>query len=356
VSTSNAVLVQSTDPALANWITAIPNALSIDQNYTVVMSVSNVGIVSAPSVVPDPIVPVLGSTLVSGPNPGSADIDVGAVQDFSWVFAGSSTTGTDVITGLARSSTFVSTHISDGSSNSVTVFAPPDLSTLFMEILMPPSVVSVGQDITVAMTVSNTGETDAVNVTPQSLVKAGTGNAVPVSGPLPSAATVPAGGHASFTWVRQAYDDGTLAYNDYAIGQDARTLVYYTSVSHTSSPITIESPADLTTSLVINESSINVGQDVTVVMTVVNNGQADALNVSPSPLTNIITSPSDGGMVPVSGPLPLSRTVAGGTSETFTWVYNATAAGSVTLEGSSSGTDENSGLTDTSPKDRKSVV
>lgn len=86
---------------------------------------------------------------------------------------------------------------------------------------------------------------------------------------------------------------------------------------------------------------VSIGQDITVVMTVTNIGQADADAVAPSvlPLTGIQT------LRLLSGPKPTSKKISSKKSQDFTWIYTSPAGdtGDVSFSGSASGKDHDSG-------------
>jgi hypothetical protein len=75
--------------------------------------------------------------------------------------------------------------------------------------------------------------------------------------------------------------------------------------------------------------SVVVGQDVTVILQVYNNGSADLTNVAPGAL-NITGT---GGLNYDSGPVPATvATLPIGNTVNFTWIYTSTSAGSETFQ------------------------
>ncbi|HRU39884.1 MAG TPA: hypothetical protein P5511_08410, partial [Candidatus Goldiibacteriota bacterium] len=279
---SNAVLVQPNYPVMASWIEAIPNALSINQNFTVVMTVSNTGIVDANGVRPDPPYISIANTAISPVVPSSANISSAQAARFTWVYRTTAVTGTGIITAVARAgSGEASSDISSGNSNTITVYGPPDLNFNQMTILTPPATVSAGQDITLVMTLSNAGETAAVNVWPEMpLTRVGSATATLISGPVPVTTTLAAlTGESSYTWVYRTGGSGALGFYGRAVGYDARTNAVYHSVSATSNQINVQSQAMLSASITADQYALNVGQSVTVRMQVANNGQSTASNV-----------------------------------------------------------------------------
>ena len=341
---SNTVFVRPNTPVLTSYVKVSPQALSINQRFTVTLTVSNEGIVNAPAVTPSAPVFTLPVSVVSGPVPAFTDIPAFGYAVFTWVYQTTATTGNGIADSDATSGIYVSDDLSGGVDNAFTVYGPPSLSANTMQIITPPSVYSSGQNITLVMTINNTGETAAANVAPEMpLVRIGTATAARISGPVPASAAIPAlTGSASFTFVYQTGGSGPLALYGRATGSDIRTGANYYSVAASSNSINIETPAALSSIINISGSTLNVGQQVSVFMTVVNSGQAGVENVSPSTL--FITSGSTGGMIPPIGPLPLSASIAGNSSAVFTWVFDATAPGTVVLSGNAFGYDENSTL------------
>lgn len=77
-------------------------------------------------------------------------------------------------------------------------------------------------------------------------------------------------------------------------------------------------------------SSVIVGQQLTVILTVNNNGTANLTNVVPG---TINTSGTTAGLTPVSGPLPASDPSLLMTNTVqFTWIYTVTSAGTASFQ------------------------
>jgi hypothetical protein len=89
------------------------------------------------------------------------------------------------------------------------------------------------------------------------------------------------------------------------------------------------------TSSILQPASAVVGQNITVTMSVFNNGTVDTSNIIPSVLT-----PSVYGVATLlQGPTPSSAGITMGNTVTFTWVYAATApSAGLTFSGNASGT------------------
>ncbi|HPI04373.1 MAG TPA: hypothetical protein PKZ78_11105, partial [Candidatus Goldiibacteriota bacterium] len=337
---SNTVLVQPNFPVLSSWISVSPQTINYSQRYTVILSVSNSGIVTANAVTPDAFTVPLSGTLISGPIPANANLSPGARQDFTYVLSSAGVAGTANVNITASSGVYTSTDISIPANTVINVIANPALA---QDMFIEPAVASVGQRITIRMNVTNSGASTAEGVVPSALIKLGSASYNISSGPVPASQSIASGASAQFTWTYTATGAGSLAVNAYSKGyaQYSKTTITATAVS--SNFITIESPASLSSALSIDGTKFNIGQDVTVYMTVTNSGTAAANNVAPNPLN--YTDASTGGLIPVSGPDPASVTVAGNTSAVFTWVYTAAGLGSVALSGNATGTDENSFVT-----------
>jgi hypothetical protein len=353
---SNSVLVQPNFPVMQSYVTVSPNAVSINQKFTVILTVSNIGIVAAPLTTPNAPAVGVASTLFSGPTPSNANIPSAGTAYFTWVYTAQAVPATGVVNTTAVSSAQTSADVSNGVANAITVTGPPSLDGNYMLLSQPPSgFYSVGQVITLTMTISNDGATDAVNVAPQfPLTRIGTGNAAILTGPAPAAMPIAAGATGTFTWNVQATAAGDLEYYGRATGQDSRTLATYQSVTATSTQVHIQSPSSLISNIAIQGSKMDLGQQVTVIMNVSNAGQANAVNVTPSDL--FITNDSTGGMIPPIGPLPTSQPINGGANGQFTWVFQATGQGLVTLSGNASAVDANSGLPVASPMVRSTTI
>ncbi|HRU38405.1 MAG TPA: CARDB domain-containing protein, partial [Candidatus Goldiibacteriota bacterium] len=335
--TSNVVSVQPNRPVLASWLRVVPQVISENQRYTVVMSVSNVGIVDAPNTVPDGIIPVLGSSLISGANPPAADIAVGGYREFSWVFRSSTTAGTAAVTSLARSQGWASDEITSNNTNLLNVRSNPAIT---QQIFLYPAVVSVDQLITAVMRVTNSGGSGLEAAAANPLARVGAGNAALVNGPIPASQAIPAsGGVVEYTWTYRASQPGLLAYNGNVTGYNEYSKVTITSIpASTSNDITVEQKAALSAVISI-PASVNVGQPFNVTMTVTNisgAGGAVAENVQPSaPLIG-----GDGGAI-FTGTLPAAQDIPGGASREFVWEYQASGSGTVYFNCQAQGTDEN---------------
>ena len=353
-TTSNTVTVQA-PASLSSSISADPTPVSSGQQVTVTMNVQNTGGTAANNVIPSTLTVnttgTASATLLSGPNPASANIPAGSSQNFTWTYIANSganggtisftgnASGTDAGTGNPVSSSVTT-------SNVVTVQVPASINANLTTNL---AVVSDGQNVTVNMIVSNTGQATANNVTPSALTLSttGTASATYSSGPAPPSANITGGNSQTFTWIytcNSGANGGTVTFSGNSTGTDANSGNPLTSNTD-SATVTVETPANLVSSITATPAFVAPGQEITVTMTVQNIGQADALNVVPSALVIAGT----GTVTLTSGPNPATVNIPGLSSQTFTWTYEAGDVGDVTFSGNASGTDENSGIVVSSP-------
>ncbi|KYC45118.1 MAG: outer membrane biogenesis protein BamB [Candidatus Methanofastidiosum methylothiophilum] len=89
----------------------------------------------------------------------------------------------------------------------------------------------------------------------------------------------------------------------------------------------------ITQSISATPSTLVQGETITITMTISNNRNDTAANISPSNLFHSGT----GGISYVSGPSPVSLTIDGHSQETFVWKYTAEINGSVIFTGNASG-------------------
>jgi len=334
--TSNAVEVKLDAPDLVSWVIVSPNVINEEQRYTIRLCVSNTGIKEATSVNGEEQGPgnVIGDKIVE---PESVTIPAGGYGEFTWVYeAGVGAAGPVNVTIRAVCAEVVglSADATDG-TNSIQALTRPQLA---QDIIVSPQVVSVGQRITIRMNVTNSGGSIAEGVVPDALIKIGDGEYTYISGPIPASQDIPAGGNRWFTWTYSAGGAGDIGVNGGVRGYAQYSKVTVTSEDSNSNTITIEGPANLIASIYM-PTTRNIGQWFTVTMVVTNTGNAEAKAVSPTTLTFAGT----GGVIKISGPVPAGADIAGNNGvQVYQWTYSASGEGSVTLQGSASGYDENS--------------
>jgi hypothetical protein len=198
-----------------------------------------------------------------------------------------------------------------------------------------PANVSTGQMMTLIMNVTNSGTDDAIAVTGQNPVFAGTGMTTYFIGPSPAAQLINAGSYGSITWVYMAAMAGCFSFSSSAAGTDNSNGLPVVSAATSSNGACIQTPAALSCAISAIPDPVAVGDEITVVMTVSNAGQATAINVAHNlsvygtALFSYIT-------------FPAIADIAGGASADFTWTFSAASAGNLCFSGYAQGSDGNS--------------
>ncbi|HNZ30449.1 MAG TPA: hypothetical protein PKJ42_10675, partial [Candidatus Goldiibacteriota bacterium] len=167
---SNVINVYPNNPVMTSYVTVSPSTVNYNQNYTVRLTVSNVGVQAANGTIASPLnpAPVLGGTLQSSVNPTSADIPAGGTAVFTWVYRSANTSGAASYSITASSGGYPSTNVTSGAANQIQVTADPVLAN---EMIITPSVASVGQNITVMLSVTNSGGSISEGTVPAAMVK-----------------------------------------------------------------------------------------------------------------------------------------------------------------------------------------
>lgn len=146
-----------------------------------------------------------------------------------------------------------------------------------------------------------------------------------------TAFTLASGATGTLIWTYSANSAGSLYF--YAQAKDGASTS--TSVTANSGVVTI---GNFTASLAITPASATSGQNVTVLMTVTNNGTASLIDAAPSALT---ACPGGATETLVSGPAPASiSSIPAGGSGIFQWTYQitGTAGQAYCLSGSATAT------------------
>jgi hypothetical protein len=176
------------------------------------------------------------------------------------------------------------------STNLITINTPASL--LMSMVAIPSGSVGTGENITFIMSVSNTGYTQAVNVSPTAMLTGGSGTVAPLSGPAPTdIASIAYGADGDFTWIYQPTGTGDVWFSVSAIALDN---VSGLPVTLTPDVVGINKTIDAAAfiNIVDVEFSVSptvasVGQNVTVWMTVSNEGTGTSSNVIPSALMTL---------------------------------------------------------------------
>ena len=202
---------------------------------------------------------------------------------------------------------------------------------------------SEGQDIEIVMTVRNTGEAAALDVKPTLQFEPENDNIIPPDNP-PLPTTIPAGGIRDFTWRyrTQSGSKGEYTFTGDASGEDENSGEMVFTEDFTSDELTIQTPAELAIeSIVVTDPDISYGQEIEVVVTVQNHGEAEAEQVEPQ-LT--LVQVKDGKNIQLTDEPKTGVTISGNSSREFTWKYSTEAGseGQIRFEGKVTGGDVNS--------------
>lgn len=239
--------------------------------------------------------------------------------------------------------------------------ADPLGATLFVS----PVVVSEGQAGVITANVYNGEACELIDVVPLPAPQTGcglpdtlrwdasSGSVMITSGPAPSCtADLTSGQHAFFSWAFTASLTGSVTFSLTCAGQEtggggctaAPTELAFVS-------LTIQRPPILVATLHVDSGVVPYLGTVTVYMDVTNYGDATANSVRP--FRPVVTG--TGTLAPAACPPlallcgsavpPVYWTLSGGgTTTTYVWSYQATAPGPLTISGSFTGTDNNSGV------------
>ncbi|MBU7031932.1 MAG: hypothetical protein HXS53_05345 [Theionarchaea archaeon] len=341
-------------PLLQAEVEVSPEGVNQGDTVTVTMNVHNTGDTAAIGVVPHLNAPE-AVTYLSGPDPESADIAPDEMVSFVWTYEVNSAEGfftfSGNATGQTESGEAVSSESSDSNAVDVHVNIQPGtgISALLYGIIEDNT-------ITLTLEVQNTGEVMLENVSPSDITVTctGTATATLVVGPLPQPPiTVNPGEMKTFEWKYTALagaQGGVAVFTANVVGDTPEQGAIVSDI--VTATVGIESPAILTSFVIATPKQLEVGDTITVAMTIQNIGKANALNVVPQPLTVSGT----GEVELLTGPSRASVNVEGRTFEIIHWEYKAVKAGTVTFSGTAQGIDSRTGEGLTVPMEQSNKV
>jgi hypothetical protein len=206
---------------------------------------------------------------------------------------------------------------------------------LAASIAATPRSVGAGDTITVVLTVTNRSTvSQTVRPSPSNPGITGTAGATLTSSPSAPWPSVAVGSSTTFQWLYTATGSGSLQFCDAAIAASGGPA---TSNTVCSSNIAV---GDFTAFITVSPSQVVSGQNVTVIMTVTNNGSSAIQDIVPT--LNALTQPGASAL-PVSGPTPITITkINHAASSTFQWVYTLTGSVGQTFTFTGYATDKNS--------------
>lgn len=327
----------------------VPGFLNPTQGFDLTVRVKNTGGSTANGVLPDPLPPTMlageGASARLVTQPTAQSIAAGATATFVFRYTENGTgPGSLRFTAGARGVDSLSgTPLTAVATTSNPVLVRP-VPALLVEAVTLPVKLSRGQGFSVDVRVRNTGGTPATNVKP-AITFAATADALAVETTPAAPQTIAGGARFTFTvpCTETGIGSGTLRARAMVTGTNpnfgnaiaapaALSLVPATAV---------QQPASLQAVTFLLPGTLNRGARFSLGMVIANNGQADARLVGPTMPTVAVTGGAQVALV--TG--PVSLTIPGLTTRTFTWTYRetGTAAGTLGFTAGGSGVDANSG-------------
>ncbi len=327
---------------------SLPATLNPGQSFTLTLKVRNNGGVAVLGVLPDPYPPTLnatdGASATTASAPAPQDVAPGATVTFSYAYTESGTGPGNL--------TFLAGARGVSAVGGATIAANPTESNLARVVgaaalavtsVSLPAKLSRGQSFDVAVAVKNTGGSALTGVLP-ALTPTGSAGAAATVVTSPAAAPLAAGASATFTFSlkESGTAPGTLTVSAKATGTNPVGGGAVASAPVASLAAQVQAPAALAITTFTLPATLNRGAVVSLSMTVTNSGQAAAKSVLPVPLRPTVVA--TGGVAATSSSAPTAVTILGGTSQTFTWIFNENGAsgGTLAFTGAASGQDVNS--------------
>jgi hypothetical protein len=157
---------------------------------------------------------------------------------------------------------------------------------------------------------------------------------------------MPAGETTNFVFTLSANGAGTVAFNVTADGFGINSVAVPQAVSTSGDTVTIVNPAVLAAQAKPLSSTVSVGQQFEVHVTVTNTATAPGAIANNVNLGNFDSVPA-GLFTVVSGPAPVSATLTAAGAQTFVYVVQAAATGTAQVQATATAWDSNSGVTKT---------
>ena len=326
-----------------------PASIGRGQAFNVLVTVRNNGGSGATNVTPSPsplTAAVTGGSAVTLTQlPVAQDIPAGAQAIFTFAY---------VETGTAAGTLAFSAGATGISTTGATVTAPAVQSALIQVVLQPalvtetvtvPAKVSRGQTFDVVVTVFNSGGASISAVRP-AVAFASTGGAAATAGTLPAAVTLAAGARATIRvpFIAGTTSSGGLTASVVSSGTSSLSTLTISSAPKVATATLVQAPAQLVLGSFTLPAAIDRGTGFTLSLRITNAGEADAVGVTPvpSPPMAVVT-----GSVTVSTSTTAAPvTIAGGASQTFTWIYSetGTAPGTLAFNAGANGKDANTNV------------
>jgi hypothetical protein len=345
-SAGNGVPITIQDAVVLNaqFLAGTPTLVTTGQWITLTMRVNNSNLSGGSTSLgthPLSLLQIAGGSgsfnLISGPVPPTQNIIGNGLQDFTFTYSAQGVgtvtfsgyaQGTDANTGIAQASP-VTTY------PTITI---QQAGALASALTISPTLISDTSNMFVYLTVTNTGGTTVNAVAPTLTFSPAVLTQFTLS---PSPTNLTPGASTTFVWGFSPSGTGIITFTANTSGVDIVSGLTKTATQKTGTG-EVRTPVNLTSALSLFPSPASTSQSVTVVMTVTNTGQTDALSVGPvsqDGSTFLVKGGSGVSVTLLSGPTPAQQNIAGLSSKAFTFVYSANSVGTVFFSGGARGTD-----------------
>jgi len=323
-----------TAAALVSTLGVVPAPVAAGQWVTLTLNALNTGGVSALAVTPSYSVNRGALTVIA--QPGPATVPAGGNRDFVWTFSTTGAGPVEVTATATGSDAWTGALVVTAGTSALTVQAP---AVLAASLTAGPDPAATGEWIRAVLTVTNTGEETAAAVAPALQVNAGGALLVPQGAVTPAGpVTIPAGGAQSFTWTYSVSGSGNLDFTGSATGTAALSGHAVLGVASRAAVTRVR--AGLARALLIGPVPAQVGQPITVALTVTNTGGTALSGVEAAVQVNS----GGAGLGAPTGPSPAGPVgLAAGAAQTFVWTYPVTAAGTVEVTVTAAGQEAGTG-------------
>jgi hypothetical protein len=346
-----------TSPGGALAVTSVvvtPAAVNVGQTATVTATVASAGDAAVTNVIPSLPQSLTSpdggaASVTDGPSPSSvATLAPNASTTFTWTVQATAAGQVDELGATVPLALPVTASGDDSFSGEVVQadtregqLVVDEPAGLIATVVAGRTTVDVGQPVPVTFSVTN-GGTASANLNPPvpsaSLAVAGGGSgSASCTAPSPAGVTT-VGAHASrvFTWACTASAAGVLTLSGQVTGTDANTGGPLSATPTAADTAAVQTPAALSATLSIqgNPAAVNVGQTLTVRLTVSDGGTASAH------VTGVTPAFGDAASCSAAAPDPPAA-VPGGGSVQFSWTCTPAAPGTLSLGATISGTDDN---------------
>ena len=300
-----------------------PSPVCVCTNFTATVNVTNTGDAVAENVTPVLTISPPDRAIITVSPPVPVDINPDETASFNWtlhceergdVKISVNVTGVDECSGL------------EIPEEDITLPEPVTVEQLKSHLVVnitAPEEVCVSDDFTATVTVQNTGNIEALNVTPGLNVGGGATITVP---PSPGIANISVNGTASFNWTLHCENRSAVQICANVTGIDGCTGIEIPedNIDLPACLNVTQQKVHLKVGLEADPIELCVSDNFTATVTVTNEGNVEALNVTPS------LSVDPGAHITV-GPSPSSANISVNGTASFNWTLHCDAFGVVQI-------------------------